>query len=513
VRNSDDGFESAKLLAGTGAPRMAILSNTLARLRGLDVCRFLSATGRKKGVYVVLVCDEIDLEIVDLCHRAGVDDVVSRPLVEAAFTSRLEVAAKVIELEDELARVQGILSGLAAFESPADKRAKALREANAALLGVQGRKEAEEKKPAEPARTAQPPPQRPPAADIRPRERTYRGVQFNIKDEAPSPPPTTASGLPAEAHSLFGPPPPTPAPPPPRASAPGKAAPPQPAPAPAGEAPMFDVEAVIAQGAANSASNGGHTENRALENAQIVQQEELADEELIHPFEFDDIILNVFSGMGVTLKSEIPPKELPEGNVFAAWVGVAIPSAPVWLDVLLTAGEACAKAVTKDLLGLSKVQDSDVNEMFAELQNMVQGALRRYLEGNGHKPVIQLAIPRAGSRDEAIHLPESEPLVQSGFSFGGEALNAYLFEHREHSTSDSVADLHCYDLICDAVMKLDSPGELFVAGSIVRAKEKAVAEGYASKVKPFRVMRVSPLAKAIGPARLLETGGTPCCDH
>jgi hypothetical protein len=103
----------------------------------------------------------------------------------------------------------------------------------------------------------------------------------------------------------------------------------------------------------------------------------MASDELIHPFEFDDIILNVFSGMGITLKSELPPKPMPEGPAFISWVGVLMTDKPSWLDVFLVSGEAGARAVTKELLGQSKVDETEIIEMFAELQNMVQGSLRR----------------------------------------------------------------------------------------------------------------------------------------
>jgi hypothetical protein len=183
------------------------------------------------------------------------------------------------------------------------------------------------------------------------------------------------------------------------------------------------------------------------------------------------------------------------------------------MDVMLVAGEQAGKIVTKELLGQSKVTDSDVCEMFAELQNMVQGSLRRYLEENGHKPVLQLTIPRASRMEEALELPLETALVESGFSINGEPLMAVLFEHREFYICDNVTDMKCYDFVCEPVVKEGIPGELLVMGSLVRTKEMGIIEGYAGKVLPFKAMHASPLAKAIGPGRLLEVPGTAeCCD-
>ncbi len=508
VRNCDDGFESAKLLSASPRPRMALISNTLERLRGLDVSRFLSATGKKGGVYLLLVCDVLDMELMELCRRAGVDDVIIRPFSAAQFAARLEVAERYIEMEEELLRMQGIIQNLSAYETPMQKKARALREANAALLGVKKEEEpqtasaAPEQKAAQVRGTAAAAPRpasaRPVVEEVR-HERVYRG--FQIVADKPSPH-SDAAAHPAPAQSGKS------APQAPRPAQPQKAAQ---APSPAAPASQSVSQAELDAMLGGAVDMPHHEEQQVLASAQQVQDEELADEELIHPFEFDEIILSVFSGMGVTLKSELPPKPLAEGAVFASWVGVAMPKAPVWMDVMLLAGAEAASAVTKELLGQSKVSESDICEMFAELQNMVQGSLRRYLEENGHKPVLQLAIPRAARRDTLPPLPSDGVLVESGFSINGEPILAVLFEHRQYETYDSATHLKCYDFVCDAVQLENSTGELIVAGAIVRAREKGIIEGKPGRTLPFRAMRASPLAKAIGPGLLLEAPGTAVC--
>lgn len=482
VRNCDDGFEAAKILSGTTAPRIAIISNSLYRLRGLDVCRFLCATGKKTSVYIILLTDVIDMELVELCRRAGVDDIVPRDISAASLHYRLDIAARVVELEGEIRRIQGILHGLASFESPLDKKAKALRDANAALLesakkktdAVDEKKSAYRGMPVAPEST----PKLPDTPGIR---------NLLVPDEPPSKPKVNYDDVlyrPVE-----------------KPKAPSKA--------PAPEMTPEEIESAVLREASQAESTPQapeDTHQTVLAGAEQLQNEELASDELIHPFEFDDLILNVFSGMGVTLKTELPPKPIPtEGPVFISWVGVLIPGTTSWLDVLLISGEKGARSVTGELLGQSKVGDSEVIEMFAELQNMVQGALRRYLEENGHKSVLQLSIPRAVKLEKAPDIPaDLLPIVESGFSFGGESIVTRMYEHSESQHIEDVHQLQLHDLVCDAVKKSGAKETILFPGTIIRAKELSAIEGIKDSVKPFRTLHVSPFLAAVGDNQMLD---------
>jgi DNA-binding response OmpR family regulator len=486
VRNCDDGFEAAKILSGAMAPRVAIISNSLYRLRGLDVCRFLCATGKKTGVYVILLTDVIDMELVELCRRAGVDDIVPRSISAASLHYRLDIASRVVELEGEIRRIQGILHGLASFESPLDKKAKALRDANAALLESAKKKTdaTDEKRAAYRGM--------PVATENVQKLPDEPGIRNLLVPDEPPNRPKPATNLDDILYRPIG-------------------KPRTPAKAPAPEmSPEEIANAVLEEAGRNEPSSPSPQPEDAhqtvLAGAEQLQNEELASEELIHPFEFDDLILNVFSGMGVTLKTELPPKPIPaEGAVFISWVGVLIPGTASWLDVLLLSGEKSARAVTGELLGQSKAGDAEVIEMFAELQNMVQGALRRYLEENGHKSVLQLSIPRAVKLEKAPDIPaELLPIVESGFSFGGEAIVARMYEHKESRKVEDVHELQLHDLVCDAVQKPRSKDNLLFPGTIIRTKELTAIEAVKESVKPFRALHVSPFLSAVGDSQMLD---------
>jgi len=501
VRNSDDGVDTAKILAGPFPPKIAIVSNTLAKLRGLDVCRFLCASGRKSGVYVILIVDVIDMELVELCRRAGVDDVLLRKVTAAGLHSRLDVADRVVALEAEIARVRDAFQGIFSYESSLDKKVKALRDANAALLGMVKKKVEEEKTATpEPVKKLPVQPSPKPVRDARDAE-AYRGISFLDGRAIRYEPPTEA--IPSGGKSLSG-----------DSVLPNLAA----------KSRQNDVDTILAANSTAAeepplvskigsseipsaqipSSNGrDEAQSAALAGAEEVQNAELADEEIIHPFEFDEIILKVFSGMGVTLKSELPPKPIPAGPVFTSWVGVTLIGQPLWLDIVMAAGEDAARAVTRELLGQAKVGDSDICEMFAELQNIGQGAVRRYLEENGYKNVLQLTIPRALKRDALPDLSGLAPIIESGFSFKGGPINVTLYQHRESATLSDPKNLLRYDLLCEPVVKDGSKDKLLIAGVIFKDKEQGIVDRISGEVKPFKIMHVSPLVKALDPEKML----------
>jgi hypothetical protein len=250
--------------------------------------------------------------------------------------------------------------------------------------------------------------------------------------------------------------------------------------------------------------HGEHAEE-VLSKAASVQEAELAEDELdriVHPFEFDEI--NVFSGMGVTLKTQIPLRPVTEGPLYVAWVGVAMPERGSWLDVLLVAGEAGAQEVTKAILGQSSVEPSDICEMFAELQNMVQGSVRRHLEENGHK-LVQLAIPRARREEVPPPMPEELLVVDSGFTYNSEPVNAFLFEHKDPVVCEDTSGVRLYDLICDDLVTVDGGRKLdnLRGGTLVRDKQLRELAKLSGKTRSFRVVHPSLVANSLKPETLL----------
>ena len=475
VRNCEDGLEAARMLSAPGAPRMAVLSNRLKRLRGLDISRFLSALGKKTGVYIVLVADSVDMELLELCRRAGVDDVVRRSVSPAGFASRLNSALRTIALEDELARIQGALKGLAAFETCMDRRANELKEANSALLkNARGGEAAAQPVPPAPQPAARPSARTRSAAPAQAGRGHIRSLNIG---------PDSAAAA-APAHRV-------------PSDMPGSrdtAAPPGPL-AAAMTAPAREVDFPVEHSEAHAAQ---HAE--VLSSAASLQDAELAEDEtdrIVHPFEFDEILLSVFAGMGVTLKTQIPPKPIDSGPLYVAWVGIGMPRRGSWLDVLLVAGETAAQELTKAMLGQAVVTSADVCEMLAELENITQGSLRRHLEEKGHS-LVQLAIPRAREEAQAPPMPTDQLVVDSGFTFLGEAVNAYLFEHNGPIPCDGSTEPQLYDMICDDVADASGKAvEGLRSGTLLREKQLRELRKMGAEARGFRIVRPSIVASSL----------------
>lgn len=499
VRNCDDGLDAAKQLSGQSAPRIAVLSNKLKRLRGLDVSRFLCALGKKAGVYIILVADTVDMELLNHCRRAGVDDVVARDVSQVGFTARVDTALRIIATEDELARYQQALKGLAGVETSMERRSNALREANEALL--KSARQPEATAPETPAART-PAVERPAARVQQPTQQRPHVRSLNI-GATPAAEPASATPQPARRPTT-----PTPA----------RATPPPPAPLPSfAFGPPDEPEELNGQAAADDIlasvnaqqATQPHDEqaDQVLSGAASVQEAELAEDELdriLHPFEFDEILVSVFSGMGVTLKTQIPPIPIDEGPLYVSWVGIAMPKRGSWLDVLLVAGEPGAQEVTQAILGQSSVTSADICEMFAELQNMVQGSVRRHLEEGGHS-LVQLAIPRARQEAQPPPMPMDQLVVDSGFTLNGQPVNAYLFEHKETQLCEDTTGVQLFDVICDDLVNTDTGHKLgsFRGGTLVREEQLKELQRLSGKTRSFRVVHSSTLANSLNAETLL----------
>jgi diguanylate cyclase (GGDEF)-like protein len=99
---SPDAIVSA--LAGR-TRAVVIASASLPELDAARLCRDVRAAAHNP--YVILVLDDDRGEAVDLAFEAGADDVLSKPIGEAELRARLNLATRVVALEDYRNRMHG----------------------------------------------------------------------------------------------------------------------------------------------------------------------------------------------------------------------------------------------------------------------------------------------------------------------------------------------------------------------------------------------------------------------
>lgn len=96
-----DGEEAWKILQGDNPPPLAILDWVMPGLEGPELCRKL----REKGLatYAILLTGKSEKEDLVAGLEAGADDFVSKPFYPLELRARVNVGARIVELQRNLA--------------------------------------------------------------------------------------------------------------------------------------------------------------------------------------------------------------------------------------------------------------------------------------------------------------------------------------------------------------------------------------------------------------------------
>ena len=118
-----DGLEALTLLRSPAAPRIAVLDWVMPGMDGVDICRAMRDSNTANQPYLILLTARARPEDIVAGLRAGADDYITKPVDREEFEARLQVATRIVglqqrlsdrvtELEQALARVrqlQGLL--------------------------------------------------------------------------------------------------------------------------------------------------------------------------------------------------------------------------------------------------------------------------------------------------------------------------------------------------------------------------------------------------------------------
>jgi DNA-binding response OmpR family regulator len=123
VITATDGEEAWALLQERDAPTIMVLDWLMPRVDGVEICRRIRAHHRLSSVYIILLTARTAVEDVVQGLEAGANDYITKPFDIAELRARMQVGARVVnlqttlaervrELEDALSRVkqlQGLL--------------------------------------------------------------------------------------------------------------------------------------------------------------------------------------------------------------------------------------------------------------------------------------------------------------------------------------------------------------------------------------------------------------------
>jgi sigma-B regulation protein RsbU (phosphoserine phosphatase) len=98
-----NGAEAWQALSGPEIPRMAILDWMMPEMDGLELCRKIRATAATKTTYVILLTARGGHGNAVQGLEAGADDYVTKPFDREELRARVQVGARVAQLQAKLA--------------------------------------------------------------------------------------------------------------------------------------------------------------------------------------------------------------------------------------------------------------------------------------------------------------------------------------------------------------------------------------------------------------------------
>jgi len=97
-----DGLEALGLLRADDAPRIAVLDWVMPGMDGVDICRAIRDSNTPKQPYLILLTARVRPEDIVQGLRAGADDYITKPVDREEFEARLQVASRIVGLQQRL---------------------------------------------------------------------------------------------------------------------------------------------------------------------------------------------------------------------------------------------------------------------------------------------------------------------------------------------------------------------------------------------------------------------------
>ncbi len=94
-----DGVEAWAALQGEGAPSLAILDWMMPGMDGPEVCRRVRQVNSRTPVYLILLTAKGRKEDIVTGLEAGANDYLTKPFDREELRARVQVGARVVELE------------------------------------------------------------------------------------------------------------------------------------------------------------------------------------------------------------------------------------------------------------------------------------------------------------------------------------------------------------------------------------------------------------------------------
>lgn len=171
---------------------------------------------------------------------------------------------------------------------------------------------------------------------------------------------------------------------------------------------------------------------------------------------FEKIVQATLNGLG--LPTSKPPTSAcleprkPGQPVFMTWVPIVIKEKDLWLDIVLEMKASTAHSLAANILGDSRPSLQDIQDILAEITNMIQGSVKAHLEKenlSGYAPFI----PHARQIDDPKTLRNGQGRHKKvTIAFDNVALDIYILEWEVAMIQKPLNNLRPMDLVGDVVL-------------------------------------------------------------
>jgi phosphoserine phosphatase RsbU/P len=109
-----DGLAAWQALQPPDSPRVAVLDWMMPGLDGIEICRRIAADNAYRPMHLILLTTRSDKEDIVEGFQAGANDYITKPFQHDELQARVQVGARVVQLQLELAeRVKELEQALA----------------------------------------------------------------------------------------------------------------------------------------------------------------------------------------------------------------------------------------------------------------------------------------------------------------------------------------------------------------------------------------------------------------
>ena len=107
VELAADGESAWTILQRPDAPQLAIVDWDMPGLDGIEVCRRVRGLQTATRIYIIVLTSRDAAEDREAAFAAGADDYIVKPGRQSELLVRVRVGARVVTLQEELARTTG----------------------------------------------------------------------------------------------------------------------------------------------------------------------------------------------------------------------------------------------------------------------------------------------------------------------------------------------------------------------------------------------------------------------